>query len=99
MNTLGGYLRKAFLVLLVVQILVASNFNPKPVQAQADDGLLRQFNVSTGRVSFITSESGEPVSAVQALSALPGVQSKDPAWSWAAHYAPEFGIGNPSDEL
>jgi Zn-dependent metalloprotease len=87
------------MVLNVVIILsmALSLIQLQPVYAQSGDGLKRQVNSVSGRVSFIGPESGRTLSMSEAL----GISSRpqDPAMALARHYGPEFGIKNPDREL
>jgi Zn-dependent metalloprotease len=68
--------------------------------AQGQDGLKRQFNTETGKVSFIGSENERSLSASAALGIQPGSsRPADPATALAKRFAPEFGIKDASREL
>jgi len=67
------------------------------VLAQGQDGLKRQVNAETGRVSFIGPENGRALSASRALGTF--LRPQDPALALAKRYAPEFGIKDPERDL
>ena len=70
---------------------------PQSASAQGGDGIQRQINAETGRVSFIGPESGRVVSASRALGSL--ARPADPALALAKRFAPEFGLKNPERDL
>jgi Zn-dependent metalloprotease len=72
---------------------------PQSASAQGKDGLKRQFNAETGRLSFIGPESGRALSAAQALGISPSVRPEDPALALAKRFGPEFGLKNPERDL
>ena len=51
-------LASVFASLIVIFSLTFSGFHPVSVSAQSGDGIKRQVNVGSGRVSFIGPESG-----------------------------------------
>jgi len=87
------------LSLIMVFSITLSATQPENVYAQGKDGIKLQRNSETGKVNFITSESGRPLIASQALGLNPGSRPADPAMALAQRYAPEFGIRNPATEL
>ena len=64
---------------------------------KSGDGLKRQVNVESGKVSFIGPESGRVLPASKALGTL--IRPQDPALALVNRYAPEFGIKDPAREL
>src|SRR5512140_2220859 len=87
---------KLFSILAVLAMLF-SNVQPPRAQAQSGDGLDRQVNAESGRVSFITPADGKSLSAARALGA--SIRPQDPAMALAVRYAPEFGLQNPERSL
>ena len=55
---------------IVILSMSLSVSQPKSASAQRGDGIRRQLNAETGRVSFIGPESGRAVSASRALGSL-----------------------------
>jgi len=72
---------------------------PESASAQGQDGIKRQFNAQTGKVSFIGPESGRALSAAKALGTFASGRPADPAMALAQRFAPEFGLQNPEREL
>jgi Zn-dependent metalloprotease len=83
-------------ILFVVAILLSSVQAPSAL-AQSQDGLKRQLNAGSGRVSFIGPENGRVLSAAKALGTY--FRPQNPAMALANRYAPEFGIKNPARDL
>ncbi len=61
------------------------------------DGIKRQANPQSGRVSFIGPESGRALSASRALGTF--ARPQDPARALADRFAPEFGLKDPARDL
>ena len=78
--------RLASLILLFS--LVCSGFQPASASAAqgGGDGLKRQVNAETGKVSFIGPESGRALLAAKALSRF--LRPQDPGWSLIKRFAP-----------
>src|SRR5262245_50190838 len=74
-----------FISFIVIMSMMVPAIQPAPhVAALAKDGLRRRTNAESGRVSFISSESGGAVPAAQALGILPGQgHPADPALALA----------------
>ncbi len=81
-------LLKVFSVIAILA-MTFSNVKPAYVQAQSGDGLNRQVNAESGRVSFITPADGKSLSAARALGE--SIRPQDPAMALAVRYSPEFG--------
>jgi Zn-dependent metalloprotease len=77
--------------------MIFSAIQPSAASAQSGDGIKRQVNAESGRVSFIGPESGRALSASRALGTF--IRPQDPAMALANRYAPEFGLGNPERDL
>src|SRR5688572_4662959 len=91
----------AQLILSIVMILSMglSLAQPESASAQGSDGLKRQFNAQTGKVSFIGPASGRTLSAAKALGISPAARPADPAMALAKRFGPEFGLQNPERDL
>ena len=85
-----------FITVLISSISL-STLQPRAVLAQGTDGIERQINSESGKVSFIGPESGGAVPAARALGtfALP----VDPALALVRRFAPEFGLNDPARNL
>ena len=86
-----------FSSLIIILSLTFSGFQPVSVSAQGGDGIKRQVNAESGRVSFIGPESGRALAATKALGTF--IRPTDPAMALAKRFAPEFGLRNPEREL
>jgi Zn-dependent metalloprotease len=89
-------LQKLVSMLFIAAILLSSFQNPV-VSAQGNDGLKRQINAQSGKVNFISPESGKALPASKALGTF--LRPQDAAMALAKRFAPEFGIKNPEREL
>ncbi|MEP0807183.1 MAG: M4 family metallopeptidase, partial [Chloroflexota bacterium] len=85
------------LTVVVTLTLLFSAVQPSAVSAQSGDGIRRQINPQSGRVSFIGPESGRALSAYRALGTF--ARPQDPARALANRFAPEFGLKNPARDL
>jgi len=72
---------------------------PLSASAQRGDGIKRQVNTESGKVSFIGPESGSSVPAAKALGLSTFARPADPAMALAKRFAPEFGLRNPERDL
>src|SRR3972149_8671456 len=86
--------RLAQIVLSIIMILSMglSLTRPKSASAQGNDGLKRQFNAQTGKVSFIGPQSGRSLSAERALGISPSARPADPAMALAKRFSPQSGV-------
>ena len=66
-----------FVSVMIVLTMILSGFVPNSVSAQGGDGLKRQVNAQTGKVSFIGPESGRALPASKALGTF--IRPQDPA--------------------
>ena len=82
---------------LIILSLSLSVSQPQSASAQGGDGIKRQVNAETGKVSFIGPQSGRSVSAAKALGTF--IRPQDPAMALAKRFAPEFGLKNPERDL
>jgi ribosomal protein L24 len=76
-----------------------SGFVLPSASAQGKDGLKRQFNAQTGKVSFIGPETGRVLSASGALGITTFARPADPGMALVQRFGPEFGLTNPEREL
>jgi Zn-dependent metalloprotease len=96
----GRYFFSRVAVLLTILVMLITQMQAQPVLAQngKGDGLERQVNAETGRLSFITAEGGQPLSAARAFGEM-SIRPQDPALALATRYGPEFGLKDPQSEL
>ena len=66
--------------IVVIQSMIFAGFSNKSVSAQGQDGLGRQINSQTGKVSFIEPESRTVLPASKALGISPATHFKILAW-------------------
>ena len=85
--------------ILVILTLLFSGFSMQPALAQSKDGLKREINPQTGKVSFLGPENGSVLSASQALGISPFSPPADPALSLAKRFGAEFGLQSPERDL
>jgi len=71
----------------------------RSASAQRKDGLKRQVNLQTGRVSFLGPESGRSLPASQVLGIGSMARPADPALALAKRFGMEFGLQNPERDL
>src|SRR5258706_16075645 len=88
--------QKIISILFTLAILF-SNIQTPVVSAQTGDGLKRQRNPESGKISFIGPESGRALPASKALGT--SIRPQDPALALVNRYASEFGIKDPTHEL
>jgi len=87
-----------FISSIIVLVFIISGFAPAPAaHAQDGNGVKRQINTQTGRVSFIGPESGSVLPAYRAIGTF--VRPQDPAMALAKRFAPEFGLRDAEREL
>ncbi|HKY54802.1 MAG TPA: M4 family metallopeptidase, partial [Anaerolineales bacterium] len=84
-------------VTIIVLLISLSAAQPGSVSAQGGDGIKRHVNTESGKVSFISPESGRAIPASRALGIF--ARPSDPAMALAKHFAPEFGLKNPERNL
>src|ERR1700752_843402 len=84
---------------IIILTLGLSATQPKSAFAQGGDGIKRQVNAESGKVSFIGPESGRSISASRALGISSFARPADPAMALAKRFAPEFGFKNPERDL
>jgi bacillolysin len=85
--------------IIVILTIIFSGFPMRSVSAQGKDGLKRQVNPQTGRVSFLGPESGGALPASQALGIASFARPADPALALAKRFGLEFGLKNPERDL
>src|SRR5258706_10907915 len=88
--------QKVISILFILAVLL-SNVQMPLASAQTGDGLKRQRNPESGKISFIGPESGRALPASRALGT--SIRPQDPALALVNRYAPEFGIKDPAREL
>src|SRR5690348_11771316 len=71
------------LSIIVILAMLFSGFPLSSVFAQAADGLQRQVNAQTGKVSFIGPEGARLLSAAKALGTGAAIRPQDPALALA----------------
>ena len=86
------------LTYLFLLSLILSLIQPESASAQTKDGIKRQVDPETGKVNFISSASGRPLPASQALGFVPD-RAADPALAIAQHFGREFGLRDAAREL
>src|SRR5512138_60321 len=84
--------------ILAILAIILSGLPLSAVSAQGKDGLQREHNVRTGKVSFIGVENGLALSVAQ-LGAASAARPADPAMALAKRFGPEFGLKNPERDL
>lgn len=97
-----SYFRRFAHIVLSISMLLPMGLSlaqPRSASAQGADGIKRQFNVQTGKVSFIGPESGRVLSTAKALGIASSVRVVDPAMALATRFAPEFGLRDPERAL
>jgi len=77
--------------------MLFSMIQSSAVSAKGGDGVKRQVNLQSGRVSFVGPENGRALSASRALGTF--FRPRDPAMALANRFAPEFGLTNPAQDL
>ena len=82
--------------IVILSLSISAN-QPQFAYAQSGDGIKRQVNAESGKVSFIGPETGQVVSASKALGTF--ARPTDPALALARRFAPEFGLKTPEREL
>ena len=90
-------LSQLILAIIVITAITFSGLNPSLVFAQEGDGIRRQYNAESGKVSFIGPESGRSLSVQKALGTF--IRPQDPAMALAKHFAPEFSVDDPERDL
>jgi Zn-dependent metalloprotease len=90
------HLTKLFSAIAVMAV-VFSSLQPPLVQAQSGDGLKRHVNAGSGRLSFLSPESGRALSASKALGTF--LRHQDPAMALTQRFGQEFGLKDPERDL
>jgi Zn-dependent metalloprotease len=96
------FLRRRLLRITSIFVILTILFSGFPVHttlAQGQDGLKRQVNPQTGKVSFLGPENGTSLSASQALGAASPARPGDPARALARRFGLEFGLKSPDRDL
>lgn len=87
------------LSIAVILSMLLSGFSLPAASAQGPDGLERQRNPQTGKISFLSPENGAVLSAAKALGIAASSRPADPAMALAKRFGPEFGLENPERNL
>ena len=93
--------RRRFQIVSLLAILttLCSSLPMGSALAQGKDGLKREVNPQTGRVSFLGPENGTSLPAAQALGGASPARPADPALALARRFGSEFGLKDPEREL
>ncbi len=84
----------SFIVLLT---MVFSTFQPLSASAQGSDGIQRNYNAESGKVTHITGTGNEPIILMGAMSTdMTPAERSD---ILVERFAPEFGLTSSSEEL
>ncbi|MFT3895362.1 MAG: hypothetical protein QM730_27365 [Anaerolineales bacterium] len=99
MNTTHKFVRTAVTLIGIFSILFSSlQIQPTVAAAQGtDDGIQRDYNSETGKVTHITGTGNEPITVMGAMSA--DMTSTERSDVLVERFAPEFGLSEPSEEL
>src|SRR5215216_852283 len=85
--------------IVVIQSMIFAGFSNKSVSAQGQDGLSRQVNSQTGKVSFLHPENGNVLPASTALGISPATPLQNPGMALLKRFGPEFGVKDPERDL
>ena len=86
------------LSILVIFTMLFSGFPlPSAAARQGPDGVERQVNPQTGKVSFIRPEHGQVLPAADALGV--STPPQDPSMALAKRFGPDFGLKDPERDL
>ena len=87
------------LTFVVLLSLTISGSSPYIVSAQGNDGVNRNINSASGKLSFIGPANGSVLAASEALGSSSLGPPIDPAMALAKRFGPEFGLKNPEGDL
>src|SRR6476660_3104893 len=87
------------LSVIIIFTMLFSGFPLPSASAQGTDGLQRQVNAQTGKVSFIGPEGAPSLPAARALGTGAAIRPQDPGMALAKRFGPEFGLQNPGRDL
>ena len=98
MRSKNKYLQ-SFITIIVLSTVILSSFQPPAASAQEQvgDGIVRDYNAETGKVTMISGENNEPITILSAMEAR--MSSRQRADMLVQTFAPEFGITNPASDL
>jgi len=96
MKTTHKFTRATVTILGMAAILLSALHVP-PASAQKGDGIQRDYNAETGKVSHITGLGNEPITISGAMSA--NMDSQERSEVLVNRFAPEFGLTRPEEEL
>jgi len=84
-------------IVVILTTMLSSFSLPSASAQEGGDGLKREVNAETGKISFISSENTPSLLADRVEDGRP--RSDDPAMDLARQYAPEFGVQDPERDL
>ena len=87
------------LTFVVLLSLTISGSSPYIASAQGNDGVNRNINSASGKLSFIGPANGSVLAASEALGSSSLGPPIDPAMALAKRFGPEFGLKNPEGDL
>jgi Zn-dependent metalloprotease len=90
----------AALTALVIFTFIFSAFGPPAAAAQGqqqDDGIVRDYNTESGKVSMISGADDQPITILGVMEA--GLTDEQRADMLVQSFAPEFGITDPASDL
>src|SRR5436190_17682210 len=97
--SIRGSLLRIVSSIVILTVLFSGISLPSTSAQGKSDGLRRQVNAQTGKVSFLGPESGRSLSASQALGTGVAIRLLDPAMALAKRFGSEFGLKNPEQDL
>jgi Zn-dependent metalloprotease len=100
MNRIRNFKRSAFSSIasvFAIASMTLSLVQPQPAQAQSGDGIKREVNAESRKVSFIGPESGRSVPALKALGTF--IRPQNPPMALVKRFGPEFGLQDPERDL
>lgn len=91
---------QTFITVIVLLTLTMSAFRPPAVvsaQGQQDDGIVREYNSESNKVTMITGSGNEPIQMMGIMQA--GQTDEQRADMLVQSFAPEFGVIDPQNDL
>ena len=88
------------LTTIVLLTFTMSSFQspvPASAQGQQGDGIVRDYNAETGKVTMISGADNQPITILSAMEA--GMTDAQRADALVQSFAPEFGITSPTSDL
>ncbi len=96
MSRTRKFLQTALSIMMILSMSLPL-VETQPVAAQGSDGIQREYNAETGKVSLITGTGSEPITVMGAMSA--NMTSTERSEVLVQRFAPEFGLTKPAEEL